>query len=186
MDKREHIMQAALELFTERGYHGTPVSLIAERANVGSGTIYRYFKDKDDLVNTLYRHWKQKFFEFTALEQSDSSQSVRSLFRNVCFKIVQFAMQHRDAFVFLEAHHHAPYLDEESRKLSEDIKAYFFAFLREGQAQEVIKPAAPELLFPVVFGIFSETMKNCWNTGRDLDRKQILLVEEMAWQAIRR
>ena len=46
MDKREAILEAALELFAERGFHGTAVPLIAAKAHVGAGTIYRHFKDK--------------------------------------------------------------------------------------------------------------------------------------------
>lgn len=184
-EKKDQIMQAALELFAQRGYHGTPVSLIAEQANVGSGTIYRYFRDKDDLVNTLYRHWKQKFFEETA-EQIDLNQPLRSLFRDICFKLVQFAEKYRSAFVFMEAHHHSPYLDEESIAVSERLKEQFFAVLREGQAQEVIASGSPEMLYSAVFGIFSETLKMYWNKGQSISTEIISKIEEMAWQAIRR
>ncbi len=182
--KKDHIMQAALALFAERGYHGTPVSLIAERANVGSGTIYRYFKDKDDLVNSLYRYWKQKYFEETA-EQINLDQPLRSLFRDICVKLVQFAEENRSAFIFLEAHHHSPYLDGQSIALSERQKERFFAILREGQAQEMIKPGPPEMLFAAIFGIFSETLKTYWNKGLVLPEEIISKIEEMAWQAIR-
>src|SRR5712692_1439339 len=57
-DKREAILDAALELFAERTFEGTPVPLIAERAGVAAGTIYRYFDGKEALVNALYRRCK--------------------------------------------------------------------------------------------------------------------------------
>src|SRR6478736_3876176 len=57
-DKREAILEAALELFAERTFDGTAVPLIAERAGVAAGTIYRYFDSKEALVNALYRRWK--------------------------------------------------------------------------------------------------------------------------------
>src|SRR5690606_27876447 len=53
-DKREAILHAALELFVERGFWGTAVPEIAEKAGVGAGTIYRYFESKEALVNALY------------------------------------------------------------------------------------------------------------------------------------
>src|SRR5258707_1870489 len=59
-DKRERILQAALELFAERGFHGTAVPLVAARAGVGAGTLYRYFESKEALVNALFRHWKSE------------------------------------------------------------------------------------------------------------------------------
>src|SRR5689334_15289154 len=60
-DKREAILAAALELFVERGFYGTAVPEIAERAGVGAGTIYRYFESKETLVNELYREQKMRF-----------------------------------------------------------------------------------------------------------------------------
>ena len=62
-DKRDRILDAALSAFAERGFHGTPVPLIAERAQVGAGTIYRYFESKEALVNALYRRSKLAFLD---------------------------------------------------------------------------------------------------------------------------
>src|SRR4051812_14698782 len=60
-DKRESIMSAALDLFVERGFFGTAVPEIADRAGVGAGTIYRYFESKEALVNAIYREQKLLF-----------------------------------------------------------------------------------------------------------------------------
>lgn len=46
----EKILEAALELFSERGYAGTATSEIAKAANVAEGTIFRYFPQKKDLL----------------------------------------------------------------------------------------------------------------------------------------
>ena len=54
-DKREAILAAALDLFNERSFNGTPMPLVAERAGVGAGTIYRYFESKEALGNVVYR-----------------------------------------------------------------------------------------------------------------------------------
>ncbi|MCJ7500817.1 TetR/AcrR family transcriptional regulator, partial [bacterium] len=53
-DKRQAIMEAALDLFVELGFHGAPTSLIAKRAGVGVGTIYRYFQSKEELIHRIY------------------------------------------------------------------------------------------------------------------------------------
>ena len=58
-DKSEAILLAALSLFVERGFHGTAVPEVAERAGVGAGTIYRYFASKEALVNVVFRQHKQ-------------------------------------------------------------------------------------------------------------------------------
>ena len=53
-DKREAILQATLELVAENGFHDAPCSLIALRAGVAAGTIYRYFESKEALIQELY------------------------------------------------------------------------------------------------------------------------------------
>lgn len=48
-DKRQRIMQAAEKLFTSRRFHEITLDDVAREAHVGKGTIYLYFRDKDDL-----------------------------------------------------------------------------------------------------------------------------------------
>jgi AcrR family transcriptional regulator len=48
-DKSQQIMQAAEKLFTSRRFHEITMDDVAKEAGVGKGTIYRYFRDKDDL-----------------------------------------------------------------------------------------------------------------------------------------
>ena len=59
-DKREDVIRAALELIAEHGFHGAPMAMIAERAGVGAGTIYRYFENKDVLIAELYRDVEER------------------------------------------------------------------------------------------------------------------------------
>src|SRR5439155_924427 len=52
---RQRLIRAALELFTTTGYHLTTTPLIARKAGVAEGTIYRHFDSKQHLLNELYR-----------------------------------------------------------------------------------------------------------------------------------
>ncbi|MEO8602473.1 MAG: helix-turn-helix domain-containing protein, partial [bacterium] len=58
VDKRAAVLTAALQLFSERAFEGTPMPLVAERAGVGAGTIYRYFASKEALGNAVFRESK--------------------------------------------------------------------------------------------------------------------------------
>src|SRR2546423_384800 len=53
-DKRARIMDAAVKVFAERGFHTATVAEIAKAAGVADGTIYLYFKGKDDLLLRLF------------------------------------------------------------------------------------------------------------------------------------
>lgn len=52
-DKRNLILDAALYLFSERGFHATTIDMIAEAASVGKGTVYLYFSSKEELLGEL-------------------------------------------------------------------------------------------------------------------------------------
>ena len=53
-DKRVRIVDAAVEVFAEKGFHGARISDIARSASVADGTIYLYFRNKEDLLLTIF------------------------------------------------------------------------------------------------------------------------------------
>lgn len=53
-DKRERLVKAAAEVFAAKGYAGTRVADIAERAEVGKGTVYEYFSSKEELLFAVF------------------------------------------------------------------------------------------------------------------------------------
>src|SRR5512139_3625644 len=54
--KRERILDAAEKVFAERGFFAAKVADVAKEAGVADGTIYLYFKNKDDLLVSLFEH----------------------------------------------------------------------------------------------------------------------------------
>lgn len=74
-DKAQRILDAAYELFIERGNVGSSISEITDRAGVAKGTFYLYFRDKDDLKNSLIVQKSHEFFRdaVNALRAADLS-----------------------------------------------------------------------------------------------------------------
>ena len=71
--KIKEIAQAALKLFSQKGYAGTNVEQIAKSAGIGKGTIYEYFETKEDIFIAAIMEWISQF-EFqlsTHLEKID-------------------------------------------------------------------------------------------------------------------
>ena len=52
-NNKEKILQTALRLFAERGYNGTPTSLVAKEASVSEGLIFRHFSSKSGLLEAI-------------------------------------------------------------------------------------------------------------------------------------
>src|SRR4030042_1901678 len=53
-EKRDRILRAAVKIFSRKGFFNSKVSEIARAAEVADGTIYLYFKNKDDLLISLF------------------------------------------------------------------------------------------------------------------------------------
>ena len=112
-DRRASILDAALACFVERGFHGTAIPQIADKAGIAAGTIYHYFDSKEALVNALYRGWKTTVAQ-RVLAAFPQGAPVREQFRVMWNEMVGFATAEPTAFAFIELHNHASYLDEES------------------------------------------------------------------------
>ncbi len=58
-ERREHIIDAALECFSRRGFGGTTIPDILREANVSTGALYTYFTSKEDIVDAVVERWRQ-------------------------------------------------------------------------------------------------------------------------------
>lgn len=182
-DKSERILDAARDLFAVRGFYGTAVPLIAKAAGVGAGTIYRYFESKEKLVNVLYRREKQAI---TSCVMADfpATLSPRAQFHHFFARITVYAREHSASFQFLEHHHHAAYLDEESQALESRAVAMALAFLAQTSQAQITKPVAPQVIMAVIWGAIVHLMKESF-VGVDLTQEMLDQAENMCWEAVR-
>ena len=155
-DKREDILQAAMELFGELGFHGTAVPQVAEKARVGAGTIYRYFPSKEALVNEVYRLWKGKMGAAILDGFPVRRLRPRAVPLLLVPRALAFALANPKALIFLELHHHAPYLDAQSRAVEEALLVPRVgdagAWPSQGRADEGARTFHLWLLMSIVWG----------------------------------
>ncbi len=67
-DKRERILDAAVRVFAKKGFYATRVSEVAHAAGVADGTIYLYFKSKDELLVSLFEDRVERLLAFMHTE----------------------------------------------------------------------------------------------------------------------
>jgi AcrR family transcriptional regulator len=183
-DKREAILNAALDLFVERGFWGTAVPEIAERAGVGAGTIYRYFESKEALVNAIYRQQKMRFSS-SVLENFPANVNTREQFRTIWMRMSAFATANPHAFVFLELHHHASYLDQESRAVEQRMFEVITAVVTAAQQRRELKQGSAKLLMGMVMGAFVGVIRSCLDFNQDVVTADWAFAEQCVWEAIR-
>jgi TetR/AcrR family transcriptional regulator, fatty acid metabolism regulator protein len=81
-NKYELILDAAVKVFAENGYHGSQVSKIAREAGVADGTIYLYFKNKEDILISLFRDRLGDLvakFQASAAESATADEALRKI-----------------------------------------------------------------------------------------------------------
>jgi len=109
MNKSASILSAALKLFVQYGFHGTPTSKIAVEAGVSNGTLFHYFKTKDELVVTLYNHIKEQL-NAHLFEKIKEGKTFKEKFRNMFVCSLRWAIAHQEEYYFIQQFHFSPHL----------------------------------------------------------------------------
>ncbi len=180
MSKRDDVLDAALELFEERTYGSTPMPLVAERASVGAGTIYRYFPSKEALANAIYRDGKEQMRQYL-VDGIPTGLDPRAEFAYWWRQLFAFARDHPAAFAFIETHHHAPYLDAESKAAGVPVDIAAVQLVARAQAAGVVREAPPEELIAMVFGAFVGLVRGAREGYFTLDDALRARTEEAIW-----
>lgn len=159
-DKREAILQATLELVAENGFHDSPCALIAKHAGVAAGTIYRYFENKDVLINELYISIESGITAIL-LEAYPARGSMRERFMHLGIGLLNYFISRPAEFRFVEQFHNSPYGTEFRRNrilgVSNSTEStrkcdIFRELFSEALEHNVIKQLPLILLFDLAFG----------------------------------
>ena len=141
---RERLVRAALELFTAQGYYVTTTPLIAKKAGVAEGTIYRHFASKQQLLNELYRaaaRWGQRLVKEADGLHVGPREKLAELARSL---IAGASREPAVARLFL-IQRHGDLLDDESRKLARDFSLDLEALVAQAKAEGSVKPGAADI-----------------------------------------
>lgn len=109
MDKQQEILKSALKLFVEFGFHGTPTSKIAKEAGVANGTLFHYYKTKDELIVALYSDVKSELSEYMyagAKANANFKENLEMIYANT----LDWATEHKEAFYFMQQFNTSPFL----------------------------------------------------------------------------
>jgi len=187
-DKRDEIVHAALELIAEHGFHGAPMAMIAERAGVGAGTIYRYFENKDVLINELYRVIEIKLFP-CLLDGYEDQQTIRGRFVHLSTALLRYFIACPLDFRYLEQFFNSPYgaaLRREKLLGERKREDLFCAVLQEGASQQVIKDLPLTVLAALAFGPLIHVSRDHILGLITLDEELIGKTVEACWDGLKR
>ncbi len=121
IEKKQKIVQAGYELFSEAGYHNTNTAEIAKRAGVSTGIVYGYFKDKKDILLTVLEIYIFKISS-PVLAILDTIKSPVSYPELIPVIIEETVKAHRENSKIHEALHSLAHLDDEVQQRFTDLE----------------------------------------------------------------
>lgn len=154
MDKRERILKAALKLFNQYGFDNTPTARITKEAGVATGTLFNYFKSKEELINFLYLTCKESLNRRLSYGL-DQETTYRSKLKRIYINYIGWSLDHTDEFLFFQQFCNASCIGETTRKEGLSKFNSIIALVSEGIEQEIIKNVNLEYMSNLLMGILN-------------------------------
>lgn len=139
-NKYHQILEAAVKVFARQGFHQSTVAQIAKEAGVADGTIYLYFKNKDDILVQFFNYkTKQVFDSFrTEVARADSSlDKLRYLIRR---HLQEFQRNREMAVVYqVETHQNSRLAEPQIREMSKMYRDLISEIVEQGQQEGAMR-----------------------------------------------
>jgi TetR/AcrR family fatty acid metabolism transcriptional regulator len=162
-DKYQRILDAAVSVFAEKGFHSARVSDVADRASVADGTIYLYFRNKEELLMTAINTAFDAFMS-RARTELDAIASPAAKLRRLASLHLEALGSNRDlAVVFqMELRQSARFLAPFSRQHMVEYFGLVRAAISEGQAQGIFRPGLRDKIAANCFFGAIDEMVTSW------------------------
>jgi AcrR family transcriptional regulator len=155
-DKLRAIAQATFTLVEQTGLSGLTMAAIAREAGLATGTLYVYFKSKEELLVALYEQAKRQTAA-TLMRGDDPTAPFRSRFQRMWLNWLEHRLSHCAEVVFLEQYYNSPWFSEASRSLSARLIKDWVDLIEQAKAQQILKDVPTPLLINCFGGSVRET-----------------------------
>ena len=160
-DKRKRILKGALKAFALKGFYNTKVSEIAQKAGVADGTIYLYFKNKDDLLISLFEERMEWIIARITADLNKLGDDTLGKFRHMVMIHCRLAVDEPELaeFITVELRQSAKFVKEYKNPKFGDYLKILQGLLEEGQQKGLMRPGLdPKLLSRACFGALDEVL----------------------------
>ncbi len=180
---RSALLQAALELFAERGFNGSPTALIAKRAGVASGTLFFHFKNKEELIYELIGEVRAKINKQVS-EAIPVQAPIKERFLRAFSKLLRYFLENPNEFKLVEQYHFSSLSDREYRDT--EGKEVLIDLLIEARDRKFIRDVPLLLIEALAFGPIASLAKEHAKCGTPIDDELVGMTVEACWNALKR
>lgn len=184
-DRKIHaIYEATLKLVLKTGFTGLKMADVARAAQLATGTLYIYFRNKDVLINSLFLHLK-KVKTTAVLNAYRPSDGFEDAFRKMWFTYLELSLREPERMLFIEQFAHTSYLTPKTKKQSDLLLEPLATFVQQGIRQKKLRNLPVDMVLSQVLGPIYEMVKLETAGTLKLSSAQKQALFEMAWQAVR-
>ncbi len=184
MDKKVAILISVLKLVNREGFYHLNMKNIAKEAGVAAGTIYLYFKGKEEMINALYRMILNDFNK-SVLAGYREGRTVMDNFFEMLDLAINFYLAEPDKFSFIEQYTYAPFLFKENREENFLLLLPIYKMMKEGKKQKIIKNIPDAILLSLIHGSMNTMIKLHLAHKTDLNKKGMKeKFYQSCWQAV--
>jgi TetR/AcrR family fatty acid metabolism transcriptional regulator len=139
-DKYHRILEAAVKVFAEQGFFQSTVSQIAKEAGVADGTIYLYFKNKEDILVQFYSYKARQVFALFREEVDGADTAVEKLRKLIHRHLEEFQNDKNMAMVYrAETHKNSRLVEEQIKEMSKMYHDIVSEIVELGQEEGVMR-----------------------------------------------
>lgn len=179
-DKKQAIFQSALQLINDYGFHGMSMGQLAKHANVAAGTIYHYFKSKEEMICILYdSNIEQLMVRVKAAETSSTDYKER--FYAMWWALYDYHIEHPCVLRFYEQFVNSPYFKEVKESPITDLCQNFF---QEGIKTGLIANNRTDVLSSLMIGNIISTLKMKFYKDINLSKSEINSIIDLLWKGL--
>lgn len=184
LEKRNAILNAALELLASCGFHGFSIKQLAAKAGVATGTVYLYFEDRDSMIRELHLKILQQFAEAIFVDQ-DTEQPLADQHHRICCNLWSFLNNNPSVLLSKAQFDHLP--PDILRSHREDAWS-MFAPLRDlfakGRASGEIKDLQDDVLASLSFEPYMYLARQQLIGVIQVDPNRLCEIITASWDAI--
>ncbi|MCG8699948.1 MAG: TetR/AcrR family transcriptional regulator [Bacteroidales bacterium] len=184
-NKIDLIFKASLELILNEGIAGITMSKLAKKAGIATGTLYIYFKNKEELLQKLYINLRQKSQE-RFMKGYDESEPFKIGLKKVWLNYLKHRVQYYEESVFLEQYYRSPYITKEHKEMAESMKHPVHELIQRGKKELLVKnDFEDEMLFSALIGFIRELANDHVNKVYELTEERIEKAFHLSWDMIK-
>jgi len=180
VDRRQEILNAATKSFSLYGYKATTMDQVARLANVGKGTIYTFFKNKEELFDEIITKLITDM-EQAASNAIDEDKSFQENVHQALYKMLEFRLEHQLTIKLFQEDRDigTPIVQEVMKKVEQSILVFIQEKIERAIDKGEIKKCDPEITAFVLLKLYVALIFDWEKNRMPLDKKEIANLFEL-------